>query len=128
MSEVEFCDNRGSLQVLNKWFEKIITGLLCHLSTLACPKVLEETRHLPNVLDAYMIQREAVWPESFLKFGMNNLALAFISFLRMKGNVLHKLKNMFDSINIFVLYDFLISLLRIMLITHALTRFLSCLM
>jgi len=51
---------------------------MCHLSTLACPKVLEETRHLPNVLDAYMIQREAA--ESFLKFGMNNLSIGLYFF------------------------------------------------
>ncbi|RHN51341.1 putative chromatin regulator PHD family [Medicago truncatula] len=71
---------RGSLLVLNKSFDKIITGLLCHLSTLACPKVLEETKHLPNVLDADMIQREAVWPKSFWKFGTNNLSIGLYFF------------------------------------------------
>ncbi|CAL5185346.1 unnamed protein product [Lathyrus oleraceus] len=61
---------RGSLQLINRSFE-----LMSHLSTLACPKVLEETRHLPNVLYADLLQRSAVWPQSFRKYGTNNQSI-----------------------------------------------------
>ncbi|KAL5080706.1 hypothetical protein RYX36_009127, partial [Vicia faba] len=69
----------GSLQVLNKSFDKI-SGLMGHLSTLACPKVLEEARHLPDVLNANLLQRSAVWPESFKKFGTNNQSIGLYLF------------------------------------------------
>jgi len=79
-SEVEFCGyNRGSLQVFHKSDDKI-TRLMGHLSTLACPKVLEETRHIPNVLYADLLQRSAVWPKSFTKYGTNNLSIALYFF------------------------------------------------
>ncbi|CAK8532871.1 unnamed protein product [Lathyrus sativus] len=69
----------GSLQVFNKSFDKI-SGLMAHLSTLACPKVLEEARHLPDVLYANLLQRSAMWPESFKKFGTNNLSIGLYFF------------------------------------------------
>ncbi|XP_058750087.1 uncharacterized protein LOC131623078 [Vicia villosa] len=58
---------RGSLQLINKSFE-----LMAHLSTLASPKVHEVTRHFPNVLYADLLQRSAVWPNLFRKFGAYN--------------------------------------------------------
>ncbi|CAK8532872.1 unnamed protein product [Lathyrus sativus] len=70
---------RGSLHVSNKNFDKV-TRLMGHLSTLACPKVLEETRHLPNVLYGDSVQRSAVWPESFKKFGTDNLSIGLYFF------------------------------------------------
>ncbi|XP_058779042.1 uncharacterized protein LOC131653031 [Vicia villosa] len=70
---------RGSLQVFNKSFDKI-RGLMGHLSTLACPKVLEEASHLPDVLYANLLQRSAVWPESFKKFGTNNQSIGLYFF------------------------------------------------
>ncbi|CAI8593905.1 unnamed protein product [Vicia faba] len=70
---------RGSLQVFNKSFDKI-TRLMGYLSTLACPKVLEETRHLPNVLYGDLVQRPVAWPESFKKFGTNNLSIGLYFF------------------------------------------------
>ncbi|CAL5185445.1 unnamed protein product [Lathyrus oleraceus] len=69
----------GSLQVFNKSFDKI-NGLMGHLSTLACPKVLQEARHLPDVLYANLLQRSAVWPKSFKKFGTNNLSIGLYFF------------------------------------------------
>ncbi|CAJ2661958.1 unnamed protein product [Trifolium pratense] len=69
----------GSLQILNKSYDNI-ARLMCHLSTLACPKVLKSTRHLPNVLYADMIQRSVAWPESFRKFGTNNLSIGLYFF------------------------------------------------
>ncbi|XP_058779038.1 uncharacterized protein LOC131653028 [Vicia villosa] len=70
---------RGGLQVFNKSFDKI-RGLMGHLSTLACPKVLEEASHLPDVLYANLLQRSAVWPESFKKFGTNNQSIGLYFF------------------------------------------------
>ncbi|KAL5080709.1 hypothetical protein RYX36_009130 [Vicia faba] len=70
---------RGSLQVFNKSFDKI-RGLMGHLSTLASPKVLEEASHLPDVLYANLLQRSAVWPESFKKFRTNNLSIGLYFF------------------------------------------------
>ncbi|XP_058773351.1 uncharacterized protein LOC131647481 [Vicia villosa] len=70
---------RGSLQVFNKSFDKM-SRLMGHLSTLACPKVLEETRHLPNALYGDLLQRSAVWPASFKKFGTNNLSIGLYFF------------------------------------------------
>ncbi|CAL5185345.1 unnamed protein product [Lathyrus oleraceus] len=58
---------RGSLQLINKSFE-----LMAHFSSLACPKVHEMTRHLPNVLYADLLQRSAVWPILFRKLGARN--------------------------------------------------------
>jgi hypothetical protein len=71
--------NRGSLKVYYKSVDKI-TRLMGHLSTLACPKVLEEARHIPDVLYAELLQRSAVWPESFRKFGTNNLSIGLYFF------------------------------------------------
>jgi hypothetical protein len=82
--------NRGSLQIFHKSNDEItglillqnkkITGLIGHLSTLACPKVLEETRNLPNVLNADLLQRSAVWPASFAKFGTNYQSIGLYFF------------------------------------------------
>ncbi|CAI8593772.1 unnamed protein product [Vicia faba] len=66
---------RGSLQLINRSFE-----LMSHLSTLACPKVLEETGHLPNVFHADLLQRSAVWPQSFRKYGTNNQSIGLYFF------------------------------------------------
>ncbi|PNX73435.1 hypothetical protein L195_g029337, partial [Trifolium pratense] len=70
---------RGSLQVFHKSDDKT-TRLMGHLSTLACLKVIEETRHLPNVLNADLLQRSAVWPASFAKFGTNNQSIGLYFF------------------------------------------------
>ncbi|CAJ2666243.1 unnamed protein product [Trifolium pratense] len=70
---------RGSLQVFHKSDDKT-TSLMGHLSTLACLKVIEETRHLPNVLNADLLQRSAVWPASFAKFGTNNQSIGLYFF------------------------------------------------
>ncbi|CAK8532634.1 unnamed protein product [Lathyrus sativus] len=64
-----------SLQLINRSFE-----LMSHLSTLACLKVLEETRHLPDVLYADLLQRSAVWPQSFSKYGTNNQSIGLYFF------------------------------------------------
>ncbi|CAK8532632.1 unnamed protein product [Lathyrus sativus] len=66
---------RGSLQLINRSFE-----LMSHLSTLARPKVLEETRHLPNVFHADLLQRSAVWPGNFRKYGTNNQSIGLYFF------------------------------------------------
>ncbi|GAU26404.1 hypothetical protein TSUD_278490 [Trifolium subterraneum] len=70
---------RGSLQVFHKSNDKI-PSLVGHLSTLACPKVQEETKHLPYVLNADLLPRSAVWPTSFAKFGTNNQSIGLYFF------------------------------------------------
>lgn len=70
---------RGSLKVCHKSVDKV-TRLMGHLSTLACRKVLEEARHIPDVLYGELLQRSAVWPESFKKFGTNNLSIGLYFF------------------------------------------------
>jgi hypothetical protein len=123
--KLSFVDNSGSLQVLNKSYDKTTTRLMCHLSTLACPKVLEATtRHLPNVLYADMIERSAVWPESFRKFGTNNLSIGLYFFPQHeRWHFLHKLKNMCDLINVFY---FMFSILSYASNTLFVTLFLHC--
>ncbi|XP_004515117.1 uncharacterized protein [Cicer arietinum] len=71
---------RGSLKLYNPRLDDTVTRLMGHLSTLACPKVLEKARHLPNVLYPDLLQRSAVWPESFKKYGPNNQSIAIYFF------------------------------------------------
>lgn len=56
------------------------TGLFAHLSTLACPKVLEETRLFPEVLSANLLPRSAVWPKGFSESGPNDESIALYFF------------------------------------------------
>ncbi|CAI8593771.1 unnamed protein product [Vicia faba] len=66
---------RGSLRLINKSFE-----LMAHLSSLACPRVHEVSRHLPNVLYADLFQRSSVWPNLFMKFGAQNIDIGLYFF------------------------------------------------
>ncbi|XP_024642229.1 uncharacterized protein [Medicago truncatula] len=63
---------RGCLKVSN--IGKVIE-LMGHLSTLACPKVHEEARYLPNMISANFLQKSTVWPESFKNSGTNNFSI-----------------------------------------------------
>lgn len=76
--KLNFLANRGSLRISDPSFGTVI-GLLAHVSTLASPKVLEETRFFPDVLCPDLRPRTAVWPKSFMKCGpnMDSIALYF---------------------------------------------------
>jgi len=65
-------DDRGCLKVSN--IGKVIE-LRGHMSTLACPKVQEEAKYLPNMTSANFLQKSAVWPESFKNSGTNNFSI-----------------------------------------------------
>ncbi|RHN51332.1 hypothetical protein MtrunA17_Chr6g0467431 [Medicago truncatula] len=58
---------KGTLKLFNKNFE-----LMCHLSTSACRKVHEKTSQLPDVLNADLLERSTVLPESFRRCGTSN--------------------------------------------------------
>ncbi|XP_020205879.1 uncharacterized protein LOC109791037 isoform X3 [Cajanus cajan] len=70
---------RGSLCLLYPSFETVI-GLLCHVSTTACSKVLEETKLFPDVFCPDLLQRSAVWPKSFMEHGPNEESIALYFF------------------------------------------------
>ncbi|XP_045810726.1 uncharacterized protein LOC123905110 isoform X1 [Trifolium pratense] len=66
---------RGDLLFCNKTI-----GLLAHLSSLASPKVREETELFPEVLSAELPPRSAVWPNSFKKEGPTDKSIALYFF------------------------------------------------
>ncbi|XP_027935263.1 uncharacterized protein LOC114190536 [Vigna unguiculata] len=55
---------RGSIYFSNETIGAV-SGLLAHVSNLACSKAVEETGHFPEVLHAELVPRSIVWPESF---------------------------------------------------------------
>lgn len=59
-----FLVNRGSIYFCNETVGTI-SGLLAHVSDLACSKVVRETGRFPEVLHAELVPRSIVWPESF---------------------------------------------------------------
>ncbi|WVY98367.1 hypothetical protein V8G54_030518 [Vigna mungo] len=62
--KLNFLVNRGSIYFCNETIGAV-SGLLAHMSDLACSKVVEETGHFPEVLHAELVPRSTVWPESF---------------------------------------------------------------
>ncbi|KAK2457983.1 RING/FYVE/PHD zinc finger superfamily protein [Trifolium repens] len=66
---------RGDLRFSNKTI-----GLLAHLSSLASPKVREETKLFPEMLSADLPPRSAVWPNSFKKEGPTDKSIALYFF------------------------------------------------
>ncbi|XP_050108919.1 uncharacterized protein LOC126587877 isoform X2 [Malus sylvestris] len=70
---------RGSLSIFNKDFN-IVSGLVAHLSSLACPKVREEAELLPLLLFPELVNRTDVWPKVFEKCGPNDQSIALYFF------------------------------------------------
>ncbi|KAM1105535.1 hypothetical protein ACFX13_002543 [Malus domestica] len=70
---------RGSLSIFNKDFN-IVSGLVAHLSSLACPKVREEAELLPLLLFPELVNRTDVWPKAFEKCGPNDQSIALYFF------------------------------------------------
>jgi len=62
--KLNFLVNRGSIYFSNETIGAV-SGLLAHVSNLACSKAVEETGHFPEVLHAELVPRSIVWPESF---------------------------------------------------------------
>ncbi|MED6137449.1 hypothetical protein PIB30_065165 [Stylosanthes scabra] len=83
---------RGSLNFRNE-AAGIVTELLAHMSSLACPKVMEETQLLPKVLCGDLLPRSVVWPKSFKYEGATDksIALYFFPQSRRDEKAFHKL-------------------------------------
>ncbi|CAL2276087.1 unnamed protein product [Prunus armeniaca] len=70
---------RGSLSIFNKDFN-IVSGLVAHLSSLACPKVREEAELLPLLIFPELVRRTDVWPKAFEKLGPSDRSIALYFF------------------------------------------------
>lgn len=76
---------RGSLSIMNKDFS-IISGLVAHLSSLACAKVFEEAKLLPMLLFPDLVCRVDVWPKAFESCGPSDQSIALYFFPDNKSN------------------------------------------
>ncbi|XP_050365216.1 uncharacterized protein LOC126783739 [Argentina anserina] len=76
---------RGSLSIMNKDFS-IISGLVAHISSLACAKVFEEAKLLPMLLFPDLVCRVDVWPKKFESTGPNDQSIALYFFPDSKSN------------------------------------------
>ncbi|KAK2404490.1 RING/FYVE/PHD zinc finger superfamily protein [Trifolium repens] len=84
---------RGDLLFCNKTI-----GLLAHLSSLASPKVREETELFPEVLSADLPPRSAVWPNSFKKEGPTDKSIALYFFPKDKRLAIKAFDMLVDDI------------------------------
>ncbi|TKY51379.1 serine/arginine repetitive matrix protein 2 [Spatholobus suberectus] len=75
---------RGSMYFCNETIGTV-SGLLVHLSDLACSKVVEEAGHLPEVLHVELLPRSMVWPESFKSGGPTDKDIALFLFPDSEG-------------------------------------------
>lgn len=75
---------RGSMYFCDETIGTV-SGLLVHLSNLACSKVVEETEHLPEVLHSELLPRSMVWPESFKSEGTTDKSIALFIFPDSEG-------------------------------------------
>lgn len=72
---------RGSFSISSKESDDI-DGLLAvaHLSNLACSKVCEVAKCLPNSVSLEFSCRSSVWPKSFDKSGPSSTSIALFFF------------------------------------------------
>ncbi|KAK7279861.1 hypothetical protein RJT34_24920 [Clitoria ternatea] len=70
---------RGSLYFSDETIGNV-SGLLAHLSNLACSKVSEETVCFPDVLHTELLPRSKVWPKSFTNGEPTNQSIALYFF------------------------------------------------
>ncbi|KAF5467778.1 hypothetical protein F2P56_011995 [Juglans regia] len=69
---------RGSLCICNNSFDPL--SIVAHLSSLACSKVCEETKLIPELLYAELLLRSQVWPKGFEKWGPTDQSIALYFF------------------------------------------------
>ncbi|KAL0016285.1 hypothetical protein SO802_003354 [Lithocarpus litseifolius] len=69
---------RGSLCIHNRSSRAV--GLVAHLSCLACYKVCEEAKLMPELLYAELFRRSDVWPKGFEKQGPSAQSIALYFF------------------------------------------------
>lgn len=70
--------NRGAVCICNNSFDPL--SLVAHLSNLACSKVCEETKLIPELLYAELLLRSQVWPKGFEKWGPTGHSIALYFF------------------------------------------------
>ncbi|KAG6626044.1 hypothetical protein CIPAW_15G019400 [Carya illinoinensis] len=69
---------RGAVCICNNSFDPL--SLVAHLSNLACSKVCEETKLIPELLYAELLLRSQVWPKGFEKWGPTGHSIALYFF------------------------------------------------
>ncbi|KAK7343722.1 hypothetical protein VNO77_12709 [Canavalia gladiata] len=77
--KLNFLVNRGRLDFCDETIGTV-GGLLAHLSNLACSKVVEEMKLLPELLHAELLPRSMVWPKSFKNGGPTDKSIALYFF------------------------------------------------
>lgn len=77
--KLNFLVNRGNLNFFDETIGTV-SGLLAHLSSLACSKVAEETLLFPEGLRADLLPTSVVWPKSFKKKGPTDKSIALYFF------------------------------------------------
>ncbi|XP_022143684.1 uncharacterized protein LOC111013528 isoform X3 [Momordica charantia] len=70
---------RGSLRFWNKSFGRLCV-LVAHMSSLACSKVYEEAKLLPQLLSVELLRRCDIWPKGFEKVGPTDQSIALYFF------------------------------------------------
>ncbi|KHN16994.1 hypothetical protein glysoja_011468 [Glycine soja] len=76
---------RGSMYFCNGTI-RTVSGLLAHISNLACSQVAEETGHFPEVLHAEFLPRDKVWAESFKRGDPTDQDIALFFFPDSEGS------------------------------------------
>ncbi|CAI0396055.1 unnamed protein product [Linum tenue] len=90
---------RGSLSIFERVFGTS-TRLVAHLSNLACPRVTEATKALPELLSTDLFPRLDIWPKGFQKCrpSGNSIALYFFHNRECDEKIFDKLvKRMMDQ-------------------------------
>ena len=82
--KLNFLVNRGSMYFCNGTI-RTVSGLLAHISNLACSQVAEETGHFPEVLHAEFLPRDKVWAESFKRGDPTDQDIALFFFPDSEG-------------------------------------------
>lgn len=70
---------RGTLEVWNQSFGGVCV-LVAHMSSLACSKVYEEAKTLPELLSVEILRRSDIWPKGFEKLGPTDQSIALYFF------------------------------------------------
>lgn len=74
-----FGHDRGTLRFWNKSFSRVCV-LVGHMSSLACSKVYEEAKLLPELLSVELLRRCEIWPKGFEKLGPTDQSIALYFF------------------------------------------------
>ena len=74
-----FGRDRGTLEVWNQSFGGVCV-LVAHMSSLACSKVYEEAKTLPELLSVEILRRSDIWPKGFEKLGPTDQSIALYFF------------------------------------------------